>query len=167
MSATHDLSREMRAAKAIKAGIEDLTDDTDAIRDTLEGETQLHELISDVISSIGDDNALLDAIGDRIDNLKVRKERFKHRIEQKKAMIYQAMTIADLPKIETETATVSKRKIARKAVVTDESMIPTEFFDQGKPKLNRTRLNNALKEKRDIAGAELDNGGETIAIRTL
>jgi len=167
MSATHDLSREMKAAKVIKENIEALTDDDDAIRDTLEGETQLHELIADVIASIGDDTALLEGLKGRFDSLKKRQERFKHRIDQKKALIYQAMIIAELHKLETDTAIVSRRAIAQKVVIIDESMIPSEFFRQAAPKPDLVKLKKALKDNQKVDGVELDNGGETIAIRTL
>ena len=167
MADMRKIKKEMAAAEAIKEGLAAMTDDAEVIRDTLEGETDLHEMIADIVASIGDDIALVDGLKERLDALKKRIERFKHRIDQKKALVYQAMEIAELTKMKLDTATISKRRVPPKAVIVDESAIPSDFFIQPPPRIDRAKLNKALRDGQSVPGAELDNGGETIAIRTL
>lgn len=165
MDDTRHLQREIAAAETIKAGLLAVTDDTDAIRDTLEGETNLHGMIRSMLLSIEDDQAMVDGAKARIDDLSERKRRFEGRIEAKRALVEQAMTVAEIDKVETDLATVSLRAVPPKPVISTEADIPSEFFIPQPPKLDQKALLAALKEGRDVPGATLSNGGKTLSVR--
>lgn len=162
---THELHREMKAAQAIKAAVLAMTDDEDAIRDTLEGETNLHELVRRVLLSIDDDQLIVDGCKARIEDLAARKSRVASRIEAKRTMIEQAMAIAELKTIETDVATATLGKRPRSVVVTNEAEIPAAYWKQQDPTLDKKALADALKNNEAIPGAELSNGGSTLTIR--
>lgn len=162
---SHDMHREIKAVEALRAGLASMTDDTEVIRDTIEGASNLHEIIRAVLMSIDEDQALVDGIDARLSDLGERKRRFKARIEAKRAQVEQAMTIGELPRIEMDLGTFYLSNVAPKAVPTDESLIPSEFFEPQPPKLDTKALLAALKEGRSIPGAELSNGGVTLVLR--
>jgi hypothetical protein len=159
------LHREIKAAEAIKAGILSLTDDTDAIRDTLEGETNLQPMIRAMLLSIEDDQAMVDGAKARIDDLRGRKDRFEDRIKAKRALVEQAMAVAEIDKVETDLATVSLRNVPPDLIVTAEADVPSRFFVPQPPKRDDAAIKAALKAGETIPGATLSNGGRAITIR--
>lgn len=158
--------KDIDAIKALRAGIEALTDDEDAVRDTLDGEVDLTSLVTRLLDSINADEALMEGITGYARRLKARADRYKARVEAKRALIQQAMEISMRRSIETPVATVSIRKVAAKVVVTDETKVPAEFWKRPPPELDKRALLAALKAG-DVPGAQLSNGGETIDIRTV
>ncbi|CAH1678242.1 conserved hypothetical protein [Hyphomicrobiales bacterium] len=190
--AAYALSKQMDAAKILREQIADIAaGDPDFIRDTLEGETNLHEAISALVLSISEDDELEEGVKRAIDNLKVRKDRFKRRAEMKRALVATAMEIGEIAKIETPAGTVTAKSVPPKAIVTEESEIPTKFFETPAPVLSLKKLTAALKEREalleaaranedpearreallaadaalpPIPGASLSNGGRTIQI---
>ena len=165
MNDQHRLHNEINAATAIKDSILKLTDDDDVIRDTLEGETSLHELIGAVLESIDDDQLIVDGCKSRVKDLTERKQRIDKRISAKKTMIEQAMIIAELPSIETPVATASIKKVPPKVIISEEAEIPTDYWKSPDPVLDKKALGQALKDGLEVPGATLSNGGVTLALR--
>ncbi len=164
---THNITKEMSAAQAIKDGLATITDDPIAIRDTLEGETNLQEMIRDLLVSIEEDQILIDGVKTRLSDLTARKSRFEKRVKNKRVILQQAMNIAELPSVETDVATASIKAKARSLMVIDEAAIPSEFFEPQAPKLIKRKVFEALKGRINVPGAELSNGGQTISIRRI
>lgn len=161
-----DSIREIDAALAIREGLKRLTDDDDAIRDTLEGETDLPTVISRLIESIEGDEGLKEGAKEAAARIKARAERFERRIEAKRALIQQAIEIADMKTpLELPAGTVSLSKGSPKLVITDEAAIPAEYWKASEPTLNRTAVTAALKAKTAVPGATLSNGQPTLTIR--
>lgn len=160
------LQRETEAARILREQLADLADgDEAAIRDTIEGETNLHELIAKVIEDVAADEASVAGIAGHIETMEARKARLKKRIEFRRSAVLNAMAIGEVKKIELPIATVSRQAVAPSVVITDEAQIPSEFWKRADPKLDKTAIKAALKDKREIPGATLSNGGETLAIR--
>ena len=100
----HGLHKQIRAAEVLKAGRVQITDDADAIRDTIEGSTNLHECIRAVLLSIENDQAMVDGLTARIDELVSRRDRFKDRVRSKRTLIEQAMSVGELQSVERAMA---------------------------------------------------------------
>ncbi len=161
-----DLQREMEAAKIIRAQLEQLgADDEDLARDMIEGETDLVEIVGAIAAHEGEDKSLLEGIKHFKDELDARAKRIGARIESRRALLGSALEIAGRQSIETPTGTVSLIKVAPKAIVTDESEIPTRFWKAAAPSLDKKALNDALKSGEEIPGATLSNGGISVAIK--
>ena len=187
------LHKQMEAAKVLREQIADIAaGDGEFIRDTIEGETNLHEMIGAVTASLMEDVALADGIARLVDELESRKDRMIARAETKRALIAAAMEIGELAKVETAAGTISARPVPPKALITEEADIPAKFWKPGAPSLDKRAVLEALKLRRDaiddamsvadaedraialsaanadypeIPGATLSNGGRTISIR--
>lgn len=166
MTTTLDLSKEIEAAKILRAQIADLAaGDEDFIRDVIEGETNLREIIAGLVASEAEDLAViegLDALGKRLDD---RKDRIKARVATRRALIASGMEIGAIDKLETPAGTVSVKTVPPSMRVIEEADIPARFWKPQPPKLDKKELLAALKAKEPIPGAELSNGGRTIQIR--
>lgn len=158
---------EIEAAKVLRDQITTLAaGDEDFIRDTMEGETGLRELIGALAADDVSDSAIMAAIGDLAKKLGARADRIKRRKEMRRALIGSALQMAELKKLETPAGTVTLRAVAPKAVVIEEADIPPEFFEQPPPKLKMAALTAALNDGAEIPGAVLSNGSTTIQIRS-
>jgi len=194
MSTAHALTKETQAAAVLREQLREVAgDDEDMIRDMIEGETSLHELISVLVLEVAHDDRLAAAAKLHADEIKKRGDRIKARAEIKRALIASAMEQGGLKRIETAAGTVTRKAVAPKVIISDESEIPTAYFDIPDPKLSTKRVGEALKARakamaeaaaiqdpeeraeaialanqtyRDVPGASLSNGGETIQIVT-
>jgi len=164
MSAEHGLHREMQAASALRESLA-LYGDEDLLRDTIEGATELREMIAAVFASIADDNEMLVGIAARMEDLKQRKARFEKSIERKRSMIEQAMAIGEIKTLALPEATLSLTDKAQGIVIEKESLIPSSYWKKQPPKLDRGTLLKDLRAGTAVPGASLDNGGITLTIR--
>lgn len=160
-----NLSREVEAAAILKESIAAAcADDADLLIDMIEGETGVFEIVDALLLADIADDGMLDGIAGAIKALQERKERFDHRIKTRRALIERALLILDLKKVERPTATISLANRAPKTEVDDEAAIPSEFFDT-KPVLAKKRLDEALKAGREVPGAHLSNGSQSLTVR--
>lgn len=162
----HRLMLETRAAKALKAVLCEVTGDPDALADTIEGATNLHEAIARVMAGIMEDEMMVTGLGVMAETLDKRCERYEARIMRRRSAIERAMAAGELSKLELPEATLSLRKVPPKVEVYDETRIPAQFFDPQPAKLNKERLKVALLNfSDDVPGARFSNGGQSLSIR--
>ena len=140
--------------------------DEETLADTLEGITNLHEMIAAVVRSTLVDEALCAGLRLRLDDMKLRMMRLEERAAKKRILVLEVMTEVGLNKLEQPDFTASARTGIPSLVVTAEEMIPPNYWLPQPPKLDRRRLSSALAVDPSIAGAILDNGGSTISVRT-
>ena len=163
---SRQLQRETEAARILREQLSALADgDEDAVRDTIEGETSLHELIGSVVEEIAADCASIDGIKSHVETMRSRKERLEARVESRRAAVLNAMAVGEIKKMELAIATLSRKPVPAKALVLDEAQIPSQFWKRADPTLDKKALLDALKGERIVPGASLSNGGETIAIK--
>ena len=134
--------------------------------DTLEGLTDLHEMIATVVLSQLEDLSLAGALRERIGDMQERLVRFEDRAEKKRHIVLSVLERAGIKKLIKPEFTVSLRQTPRPLVVIDEKEIPPELWVFQPAKLDRRRLADALKSGRAVAGATLGNGGLTLSMRT-
>lgn len=165
--ASHTLYRETEAAKTLRAQLADILtgDDDDVIADMIEGETNLHEAIGQAIELLAADSAAVVGIEDLIEKLKKRRDRFALRVDNTRTALSVALEQAGRKVFEHPVATLSLKAVGASVAVTDEAAIPSEFWKPQAPKLDKAALKAALKDKREIPGATLGNGGSTIQVR--
>jgi hypothetical protein len=168
MNAQPDIAkvqRDLEAAKVLRDQIAQLADgDEEFVRDTLEGETDLEGIIRSLLAGIGLDEAMAEGIDVFAKDLATRKERLTSRAKLKRTFICTALEIAGRKTIETDVGTVTLSAVKPKAIVNEEADIPAEFFKPQPPKLDQSALSAALREGREVPGAVLSNGGNTIRI---
>lgn len=167
-SASLDPIKEALAVNALKESLRQLGEEGDEtlLLDSIEGETSLLEAIDKLLLAISSDQGLEAGALAAAEKLRTRADRFAKRAEAARALIEQALLVADLPKIERPAATLSLVARAPKVEVTEEAEIPAEFWKTGDPTLDKKSLLAALKEGRAVPGACLSNGPPSLTIRT-
>ena len=165
---THGLHLETQAAQVLREQLIATygDDDADLIRDMIEGETSLRDMIAMTASEIVKDIGAIDGLDATIKRLKDRKDRIEKRISMSKTACLTAMQIAEISKLETHVATISRKSVPPSPVILEEGKIPSEFWKPQDPKLDKKAVLDALKAGKDVPGAQLSNGSETIQFRT-
>ena len=140
--------------------------DEDTLADTLEGITDLHEMIAAVIRSALVDEALHAGLRFRIDDMKERQSRLELRATKKRQLALDAMTEVGLSKLEQPDFTVSARAGSPALVVIAEERIPEPYWLPQPPKLDRRAIFAELKRGIDIPGAQMSNPKPVLSVRT-
>jgi hypothetical protein len=139
--------------------------DKETLCDTVEGLTDLNEMLEAIVRSRDDDLFLSDALKSRIFQMNERLCRIRTRADKKKEIVADAMDQAGIKKIEAPEFTISCRRTTPPLLVDDESAVPAEYWKPQPSKLDRSGLIAALKAGESISGAILGNGGITISVR--
>jgi hypothetical protein len=106
-----------------------------------------------------------EAIDTHVKALQARKARLGNQGDMIRQAILVAMGAAEIKKLELPIATITRKPTAPKAEILNESDIPSQFWKAQDPKLDRKAVLDALKEKQEVPGAILSNGGEALQIR--
>jgi hypothetical protein len=140
--------------------------DDETIRDTLEGITDLHEMIAAVIRSALVDQALQQGLRTRLEEMRQRLARLEERGAKKRELALEAMCEAGLKKLEEPDFTASTRAGLPPLVIVAEPEIPEPYWVPQPPKLDRQGLLADLKRGVVIRGAQLGNSKPCLAVRT-
>mgnify|MGYP003700484641 CR=1 FL=1 len=140
--------------------------DEETLTDTLEGITDLHEMIAAVIRSALVDEALQAGLRTRLDEMRTRLSRLAERGAKKRELALEAMCEVGLKKLQQPDFTASARSGPPGLVVTAEETIPTDFWVPQPPKLDRQGLLGSLKRGQAVPGVELSNPKPCLSVRT-
>ncbi|MGH9549636.1 MAG: siphovirus Gp157 family protein [Terriglobales bacterium] len=140
--------------------------DSEVLSDTLEGITDLHEMIAAMIRSALVDEALQVGLRSRLEDMKQRLARLEERVAKKRQLALEAMCEVGLKKLEQPDFTASARASSPSLVVISEDVIPQDYWIPQPPRLDRQSLLAALKRGGEVAGAQLGNPKPTLAVRT-
>jgi hypothetical protein len=140
--------------------------DEDTLLDTLEGITNLQEMIAAVIRSALVDEALQAGLRFRVDDMRERLSRLELRASKKRQLALVAMTEVGLTKLEQPDFTASARAGSPALVVIAENKIPDPYWLPQPPKLDRQAILRELKRGIDIPGAEMSNPKPVLSVRT-
>lgn len=156
---------ELTRWQELRQQLEAVESDPAALLDTLDGETELTDVLLLLSDEIAERQAMAQAVKERIAEMQARKSRLDASAETLRNVIIMAMERAGLEKITADFCTLSVGKVARKMEIVEESEIPARFWTTQPPKLDRQALTAALKDGEAVAGARLDNGGINLTIR--
>src|SRR5262245_25758303 len=140
--------------------------DEETLADTLEGITDLHEMIAAIIRSALLDEALQTGLRTRLGEMCQRLARLEERGAKKRQLALQAMCEVGLKKLEQPDFTASARAGLPSLVVVAENQIQADYWVPQPPKLDRQALLAALKRGAEVAGAQLGNPKRSLAVRT-
>jgi len=143
-----------------------LSEDDHALADTLDGISDLDQMIVAVMRTADDDAMLVAGIEARMTELKERHARLEMRIATKRDIVGRVMERADIRKIEAPDFTLSLRNGAPKVTIIDEGLIPPSYWREKITKsIDRAALSDALKANIAVPGAALSNGGVSLSVR--
>src|SRR6516164_11729173 len=129
--------------------------DEETVLDTLEGITDLHEMIAAVIRSALVDEALHTGLRFRLDDMKERLSRLELRASKKRELALEAMTEVGLTKLEQPDFTAFARAGSPALIVIAEERIPATYWVPQPPKLDRQAILGELKRGIEIPGAQM------------
>jgi hypothetical protein len=140
--------------------------DDQTLADTVEGLTELHEILQGVIRAALADEALAAGLKGRIGEMEDRFQRLADRASKRRQIAKEVMTELGIKRLEAPDFTASVRAGMPSLVVLDESEIPSIYWEPRDPKLDRTTLIADLKSGREVGGATLSNGEPILSVRT-
>jgi hypothetical protein len=140
--------------------------DEGTLRDSLEGITDLHEMIAAVIRSALVDEALHAGLRGRLDDMRERLSRLELRASKKRELALHAMSEVGLTKLEQPDFTASTRAGSPALIVVSEQTIPEAYWLPQPPKLNRQAILGELKRGAEIPGAQMSNPKPVLSVRT-
>jgi hypothetical protein len=140
--------------------------DEQTLADTVEGLTDLHEIIAAIVRSALTDEALAIGLKSRIAEMQERFDRLQDRAAKRRQMAKDVMVELDLKKITAPDFTISIRPGMPALLVLDEAAVPSIYWQPSAPRLNRQGLLSELKDGADITGVTLSNPEPVLSVRT-
>ena len=159
-----ELSKFQVLRARLLAEIPDL--DAETLADTLEGLTDLKEMLAELVRSALEDEALAAGLSTRLSDMKARLERFETRAKRKRQLALRTMGEAEIAKLEQADFTASLRQAAPALEVVAEDKIPAAYWKPQPFKLDRQGLLLALKAGTEIEGAVLAPPHQLLSVRT-
>ena len=145
---------------------EDPQIDERTLADTVEGLTDLHEIVAAIVRAALADEALVNGLKGRIAEMQDRLERLQDRASKRRHIAKDVMTELDIKKITAPDFSVSIRPGMPALLVLDESAVPSLYWQPSAPRLNRQGLLSELKNGADITGVTLSNPEPVLSVRT-
>ena len=140
--------------------------DVDELADTLEGLTDLNEMIAALIRSALVDEALQQGLKARLQDMKERLTRLEHRSAKKRSLALEAMNEVGLKKLDEPDFTASARRGIPGLVIVAEDEVPEDYWVPQPAKLDRQSLLADLKLGASINGTELSKPKPSLSVRT-
>jgi hypothetical protein len=140
--------------------------DDQTLADTVEGLTDLHEILMAVIRAALADKALATGLEGRIGEMEARRNRLQDRAAKRRQIAKDVMVKLDLKKLSAPDFTASIRPGTPALMVIDEAAVPSIYWEPREPRLNRHGLANDLKQGAEIDGVALSNPEPVLSVRT-
>ena len=145
---------------------EDPQIDEQTLADTVEGLTDLHEILTAIIRAAVTDEALANGLKGRIADMQDRLGRLEDRASKRRQIAKDVMMELDLKKLTAPDFTASIRPGMPALMVIDEAAVPSIYWEPREPRLNRLGLANDLKQGAEIDGVALSNPEPVLSVRT-
>lgn len=142
----------------------ELADDEQALADTLEGESDLTDKLTEIIISAIEDDADAEKNKALAKRYQDRAGCCTARSQKKRDIVLLVMGDASIKKIPSPYCTISRCAGTPGVQVIDEALIPKEFLRiKSSPDLKA--IKEALKEAGSVPGCTLKNASETLSVR--
>jgi len=145
---------------------EDPQIDDQSLADTVEGLTDLHEILTAIIRAALADQAFASGLDGRIGEMQARRDRLQDRAAKRRRIAKDVMVELNLKKLAAPDFTASIRPGTPALMVIDEAAVPSIYWEPREPRLNRQELANDLKQGAEIAGVALSNPEPVLSVRT-
>lgn len=145
---------------------EDPQIDEQTLADTVEGLTDLHEIVGAIVRAALADEALATGLKARIAEMQDRLERLHDCAAKRRQIAKDVMIELDLKKITAPDFTISIRPGMPALLVLDEAAVPSIYWQPSAPRLNRQGLLHELKDGAEIKGVALSNPEPVLSVRT-
>ena len=140
--------------------------DEQTLTDTVEGLTDLHEILAAIVRAALADEALATGLKGRIAEMQERLERLQERAVKRRQIVKDTMVELDLKKLTAPDFSVSIRPGMPALLVIDEAAVPSIYWEPREPRLDRQGLLVELKQGAEITGVTLSNPEPVLSVRT-
>jgi len=136
------------------------------LADTVEGLTDVHEILAAIVRAALADEALANGLKGRIAEMQDRLERLQDCAGKRRQIAKEVMIELEITRITAPDFTVSIRPGVPSLLVIDENAVPTIYWQPVAPRLKRQELLNELKQGTEITGVTLSNPEPVLSVRT-
>jgi len=140
--------------------------DEQPLADTVEGLTDVHEILAAVVRAALADEAMATGLKCRLSDMQGRLDRLQERAAKRRQIAKDVMVELDLKKLTAPDFTASIRPGLPALVVLNEDAVPKTYWEPGEPRLRRQILASDLKGGAEVAGATLSNPEPVLSVRT-
>jgi hypothetical protein len=140
--------------------------DEQTLADTVEGLTDVHEILGAIVRAALADEAMASGLKCRTAEMQDRLDRLQDRASKRPQIVKDAMVELDLKKLTAPDFTASIRPGMPALVVLNEDAVPKTYWEPGEPRLRRQILAYDLKQGAEVAGATLSNSEPVLSVRT-
>jgi len=140
--------------------------DEQTLSDTVEGLTDLHEILAAIVRAALADEALATGLKSRITEMQERLERLQERAAKRRQVVKDTMVELDLKKLTAPDFSASIRPGMPALLVIDEAAVPSIYWEPREPRLDRQGLLAELKQGAEITGVTLSNPEPVLSVRT-
>lgn len=140
--------------------------DERTLADTVEGLTDMHQILEAIIRSSLEDQALATGLKARIGEMQDRLDRLMERASKRRHIAKDVMIDLDLKRLQAPDFTASIRAGVPALMVINEAAVPSIYWELPPPRLNRQDLLSNLKDGADIEGVSLSNPDPILSVRT-
>lgn len=145
---------------------EDPQIDEQTLADTVEGLTDVHEILAALVRAALADEALANGLKGRIAEMQDRLERLQDCATKRRQIAKEVMVELDIKKIAAPDFNVSIRPGMPSLLIIDEKAVPSVYWQPVAPKLKRQELLSELKQGTEITGVTLSNPEPVLSVRT-
>ena len=140
--------------------------DEQTLADTVEGLTNLNEILAAIVRAALADEALAGGLKGRIAEMEERRDRLEERALKRRQIVKDTMVELDLKKLTAPDFTASIRPGMPALMVIDEAAVPSIYWEPREPRLDRQGLLAELKQGAEITGVTLSNPEPVLSVRT-
>jgi Siphovirus Gp157 len=145
---------------------EDPSIDEQTLADTVEGITDVHEIVAAIVRAALADEALATGLKGRIAEMQDRLARLQDCASKRRQIAKDVMLELEIRKITAPDFTVSVRPGMPSLLVLDEAAVPSIYWQPVAPRLDRQGLLSELKEGAEIKGVTLSNPEPVLNVRS-
>lgn len=149
----------------MKLAYPDLVEDADLLAGMIDGETDFERVIGIVTEQFLDAVSMKDAANMRMDDLRIRRDRFDRKAEAMRAAAFALMTIAEKQSVVLPVATLSTRAGSLSVAIENAADLP-QGFTRTEIQPLKAEIKKALEAGEHIPGARLERGPTTLSVRT-
>ena len=139
--------------------------DEQTLADTVEGLTDLHEILEAVIRAALQDEALVSGLKSRVGEMEERLERLCDRAAKRRQIARDVMVELGLKRLNASDFTATIRDGTPSLVVLNEEAVPSIYWQPGEPRLKRQDLASELKVGAAIPGVALSDPEPVLSVR--